>query len=155
MRSQRERQEAAARFPHRDDWREGQTDWQAYRLNQPLMPFESTKHAGPLGKQFSLLKLNGERVRVLALKKAELGDEVIVRIVELDGKARPKVEMHFAGPITSAREMNGQEQPVGSATVGDGALTTALRAYQPLHQQSCRLRARCRFRCNTTWRQRR
>ena len=78
-----------------------------------------------------MLKLNSERVRVLALKKAELSDEVIVRIVELDGKARPKVEMRFAGPITSAREVNGQEQLLGSATLGNGALITALRAYQP------------------------
>ena len=116
---------------HAGDWREAQTDWQAYRLNQPLIPFESAKHAGPLRKQFSLLKLNSERVRVLALKKAELSDEVIVRIVELDGKAQPKVEMRFAGPIASAREVNGQEQPVRSATVGNGALTTALGAYQP------------------------
>jgi alpha-mannosidase len=115
---------------HAGDWREGQTDWQAYRLNQPLIPFESGKHPGRLGKQFSLLKLSSDRVRVLALKKAELSDEVIVRIVELDGKAQPKVAISFPSPIASAREVNGQEQPVGGATVHD-ALITSLRAYQP------------------------
>jgi alpha-mannosidase len=115
---------------HAGDWREGQTDWQAYRLNQPLIPFESGKHAGKLGKQFSLLKLSSDRVRVLALKKAELSDEVIVRIVELDGKAQPKVAISFPSPIASAREVNGQEQPVGGATVHD-ALFTSLGPYQP------------------------
>jgi alpha-mannosidase len=115
---------------HAGDWREGQTDWQAYRLNQPLIPFESSKHAGQLGKQFSLVKLSSDRVRVLALKKAELSDEVIVRIVELDGKTQPKVAISFPSPIASAREVNGQEQPVGSATVHN-ALITSLRAYQP------------------------
>ena len=115
---------------HAGDWREAQTDWQAYRLNQPLIVFESSKHAGRLGKQFSLLKLSSDRVRVLALKKAELSDEVILRVVELDGKALPKVAISFPSPIASAREVNGQEQPVGSATVHN-ALITSLGAYQP------------------------
>jgi alpha-mannosidase len=115
---------------HAGDWREAQTDWQAYRLNQPLIAFESGKHAGRLGKQFSLLKLSSDRVRVLALKKAELSDEVILRIVELDGQAQPKVAISFPSPIASAREVNGQEQPVGSATVHN-ALITSLGAYQP------------------------
>src|SRR6266481_128768 len=116
---------------HAADRREAQTDWQAYRLNQPLTAFESGRHAGPLGKQFSLVKLSSDRVRVLALKKAELSDEFIVRIVELDGQAQPTVGISFAGPIASAREVNGQEQPVGSAAVSNGALVTALGAYQP------------------------
>ena len=116
---------------HAGDWREGQTDWQAYRLNQPLIAFESGKHPGALGKRFSLLKLSSDRVRVLALKRAELSNEVIVRIVELDGKAQPKVGIRFAGPIASAREVNGQEKPVGRAIVDDGALNTRLGAYQP------------------------
>jgi alpha-mannosidase len=115
---------------HAGDWREGQTDWQAYRLNQPLIPFETGKHAGRLGKQFSLLKLSSDRVRVLALKKAELSDEVIVRVVELDGQAQPNVAISFPSPIASAREVNGQEQPAGSATVHN-ALITSLGAYQP------------------------
>ena len=37
----------------------------------------------------------------------------------------------FAAPITAAREVNGQEQPVGPATVTDGALVTSFAAYQP------------------------
>jgi alpha-mannosidase len=116
---------------HAGDWRTAQTDWQAYRLNDPLIAFETKKHAGPLGKSFSLMHLNNPRIRVLALKKAEDSDEVIVRMVELDGKAEPDVRVSFAGPVVAAREVNGQEQPVGSATVTDGALVTSFTAYQP------------------------
>jgi len=36
---------------HLGDWRKGQTDWQAYRLNQPLIAFEASKHAGALGQE--------------------------------------------------------------------------------------------------------
>jgi alpha-mannosidase len=116
---------------HESDWRKGQTDWQAHRLNDPLVAFESTKHAGPLGKQFSLLKLNNDRVRVLALKRAEQSDEVVVRLVEIDGKPATNVHVAFAGPIGSAREINGQEQPVGPASVQAGELVTSFTAYQP------------------------
>jgi alpha-mannosidase len=97
---------------HAGDWRQGRTDWQAQRLNQPLIAFESSKHTGALGKNFSLLQVSNDRVRVLALKKAEETDEVIVRLVELDGKPQRGVRLHFASPVVSAHEVNGQEQPL-------------------------------------------
>ena len=53
---------------------------------------------------------------MLALKKAEQGDEIIVRLVELDGKPQRDVKISFNAAITAAREVNGQEQPVGAAT---------------------------------------
>jgi alpha-mannosidase len=116
---------------HAGDWRSGQTDWQGYRLSDPLIAFASAKHAGPLGKNFSLLHLNNSRIRVLALKKAEDSDEVVLRMVELDGKPQPDVHVAFAGPVAAAREVNGQEQPVGAAQVSGGELVTSFTAYQP------------------------
>ncbi len=56
---------------HAGDWKQAQTDWQAYRLNDPVIAFEATKHSGSLGKNFSLLRVSSSRIRVLALKKAE------------------------------------------------------------------------------------
>jgi alpha-mannosidase len=116
---------------HADGWRQGETDWQGHRLNDPLIAFATSKHAGALGREFSLLKVSNSRIRVLALKKAEQGDEIIVRMVELDGKPQPDVRVVFATPIAAAREVNGQEQPIGLATVKDGVLETAFTAYQP------------------------
>ncbi|RSL17317.1 alpha-mannosidase [Edaphobacter aggregans] len=116
---------------HADDWRKSQTDWQAYRLNDPLIAFEATKHSGTLGKNFSLMHLDNPRIRVLALKKAEASDEIILRMVELDGKPAQDVRVSFAAPVTAAREVNAQEQPIGSATITDGALATSFTAYQP------------------------
>jgi alpha-mannosidase len=116
---------------HEGDWRTSQTDWQAYRLSDPLIAFATVKHPGTLGKSFSLLHLNNPRIRVLALKKAEESDEVIIRMVELDGNPEPDVTVSFAGPVVAAREVNAQEQPVGSATISNGALATSFTAYQP------------------------
>jgi len=116
---------------HATGWRDAQTDWQAQRLNAPLIAFETSKHTGTMGKTFSLLKVSNPRIRVLAVKKAEQGDEVVVRLVELDGKPQSGVRVSFTAPITVAREINGQEQPVGPATVTGGELETSFGAYQP------------------------
>jgi alpha-mannosidase len=116
---------------HAGDWRRERTDWQAQRLNQPLIAFESSKHEGRLGKTFSILRLNTDRVRVLALKKAEDTDELIVRMVELDGRGVPDVRVSFPAPVIAAREVNAQELPLGQATVVDGALVTSLTRFQP------------------------
>jgi alpha-mannosidase len=116
---------------HTGGWRQAQTDWQGQRLNQPLVAFESAKHAGGLGKSFSLLTLNNSRVRVLAVKRAEQSDEVVVRLVELDGQKADNVRLTFAAPLVAAREVNGVESPVGTAAIAGGELVTSFGPYQP------------------------
>jgi alpha-mannosidase len=116
---------------HGGGWREAGSDWQGQRLNDALIAFQTSQHPGALGREFSLLKVSSPRIRLLALKKAEQGDEIIVRLVELDGKPQPNVKVSLASPITSAREVNGQEQPVGDAKVSDGVLVTSFTAHQP------------------------
>ncbi len=39
---------------HAADWRHAETDWQAQRLNDPLIAFETAKHAGAMGREFSI-----------------------------------------------------------------------------------------------------
>ena len=116
---------------HAGDWRQAGSDWQGQRLNDPLIAFQTSQHAGALGRQLSLLKISSPRIRLLALKKAEHSDEVIVRLVELDGRPQPNINVSFAAPVTSAREVNGQEQPVGPAKVSGGTLMISFTAYQP------------------------
>jgi alpha-mannosidase len=115
---------------HAGDWRRGETDWQAQRLNQPLVAFGSSQHAGALGKSFSLLALNRSRVRVLAFKRAEESDELVVRLVELDGKRADNVRLKFAAPVLAAREIDGQERAFGAASVSRGELVTSFSPYQ-------------------------
>ncbi|HEX6738002.1 MAG TPA: glycoside hydrolase family 38 C-terminal domain-containing protein, partial [Vicinamibacteria bacterium] len=115
---------------HAGDWRRAGTDWQAYRLNQPLLAFESPKHAGSLGRAFSLLRVSGPRVRVLALKKAEEGEEIVVRLVEIDGRPAAGVRLAFPAPLLAAREVNGREDSLGEARLAGGELVTDLGPYQ-------------------------
>ena len=111
---------------HDGNRRRAQTDGHALRLNQPLVAFESRSHAGPLGRRFSLLRVSDSRVRVLALKKAEESDEIVVRLVELDGRSAPGVRVSFPSAVTAAREINGAEAPLGRAQVVKGDLTVDL-----------------------------
>ena len=66
-----------------------------------------------MGREFSFLKVSNPRVRVMALKKAEQSDEVICGWWNSMANLSRNVRVSFAAPITAAREVNGQEQPVG------------------------------------------
>ena len=115
--------------PHIGDWRKGNVPWQAQRLNQPLRAFLAPSHLGALGKSFSLLATSSDQVEVQALKKAEDGQEVIVRLRELTGSPAKGIKLKFAQPVISAREVNGQELPLGSAKVEGGVLVVDVPAY--------------------------
>jgi alpha-mannosidase len=119
---------------HAGDWRSGRTDWQALRLNQPLIAFIAPKHPGALANRFSLLTTNNNRVRVLALKKAEQSDEIILRAVEMEGKPQQDVRFAFAAAVTAVREVNGQEMPLeiseSKATISAGELATSFGPYE-------------------------
>ena len=115
---------------HAGGWREGDSNWQAYRLSDPLLVFTTPKHAGDLGKSFSFLKVSNQNVRVMAVKQAENSSEVVVRVVEMHGNPAPHVRVSFAGPLTAAREVDGQELPLGEAAVQGADLVTSLTPYQ-------------------------
>lgn len=137
---------AFALLAHRGDWREGEVAWQAARFNQPLVAFQATRHSGVVGRTFSLLRAeNGGgspgaaagggnrqgRVMVNAVKLAERGDEVVVRLRELNGARAENIRVELARPVTEAREVNGVEGTVGSAEIVDGVLIASLAPYQP------------------------
>lgn len=118
--------------------------WQAARLNQPLLAFQTTKHQGALGPAFSFVKVKagdpkqksdkGEAVPhvfVNALKRAEDTGEIIVRLRELCGTSITNVPIHFARPVLKAREVNGAEESAGGATIRRGDLVVSLGPYQP------------------------
>ena len=114
---------------HAGDWRHGDTDWQAQRLNAPLIPFRSSSHPGALGRSFSFVHVDSNHVFVSAVKKAENSGEVVVRVIEMRGEKTPRLRVAFAAAVTGAREINGQELPQGPANVVGGALETSLAPY--------------------------
>jgi len=115
---------------HAGGWRDGDTTWQAYRLEAPMIAFESAKHRGALGKTLSLLKVSESGVRVMAFKKAEDGTDEVVRLVEMNGKPQRDVRVSFAAPVIAAHEINGQELSVGPASIAKGDLLANFAPYE-------------------------
>ena len=115
--------------PHEGDWRAANIPAAAERLNQPLRAFTATAHPGKLGKSFSLFSVDSPQVSIQSIKKAEDGDEIIVRLREHSGSPAKMVHIKSAVPINSARELNGQEMPIGTATVHDGKLMTDITGF--------------------------
>jgi alpha-mannosidase len=115
---------------HAGGWQSSDAAWQAYRLDDPLLAFESDRHAGALGKSVSLLEVSDDDVRVMALKRAENSDETVVRVVEMSGKPASDVRLDFMSPVVSAREINGQELPMSAASVSKGDLVLNLGPYE-------------------------
>jgi alpha-mannosidase len=120
-----------ALYGHKGDWADGRTEWQGRRINQPLRVVQPTRHAGSIGRSLELLRASTDQVDVRAIKQAESGNEVVVRVVELLGREAKNVDVALAGAVLEAREVDGQERPIGKATVRDGRLVLDLKPFQP------------------------
>jgi alpha-mannosidase len=116
-------------YSHKSDWRVGKSEWQGRSLNQPLVAFQVNNHPGFLGKTFSILQVNTPQVDVRAMKKAEVGNETIIRLQELHGKEIQKVEVTLPSKITSCYEVDGQEKKIGDAVIVNGKLTVDMTAF--------------------------
>lgn len=129
---------------HTGDWRDGGVAWQAARLNQPLIAFQGVAHRGTLGKEYSFVSFESgtvadgksagsshPQVMVNAVKLAELGDEIIVRVRELNGRPLDDASLKFVRPVVAAHEVNGIEESLRPAEIVDGKLIFSLTPYQP------------------------
>jgi len=121
---------AYALYGHPGDWRQGVVG-QAAAFDQPLWAFQASKHAGSRGASWSLASLEGEGAAVMALKRAEDSDEVIVRVREASRNGSAYLRLHVGDGITAAREVDGAEQPRGEATLLGGDLVASLSTFEP------------------------
>ncbi|UYV12915.1 MAG: chitobiase/beta-hexosaminidase C-terminal domain-containing protein [Phycisphaera sp.] len=115
---------------HAGDWREGRSFANAAGLNQPLIPFRTTSHAGDLGKSVSLLSLSSDTVSVQAMKKAEDTGEIVIRLREQSGQAANNISIGSdLGMISGARLVDGQERALADLTINNGAIETDIGSY--------------------------
>jgi alpha-mannosidase len=124
-------------YGHRGDWREGGSERQALRLNQPPRAFRvpaAPGVPGPLGRQLSFVQIDSEQVGLRAMKRAEDGDSIILRVHELWGRPTGEVTLTVGGGITGdgravAWETDGLERRVRELEVQDGKLTFRMGAF--------------------------
>lgn len=84
-------------------------------MNQRLKAFQTTKHKGTLGKEFSFATSDNRNVIIKALKKAESSDEYVVRVYETGGEKSQQATLSFAGDILK-READGIRKTIGAPT---------------------------------------
>ncbi|XID93446.1 alpha-mannosidase [Paenibacillaceae bacterium WGS1546] len=76
-----------ALLPHEGSWEEAGTVRRAAELNQPPISLIETYHEGELSQKMSFLSVDRDNLVVSALKKAEDGNDMIVRCYETSKKA--------------------------------------------------------------------
>jgi len=102
---------------------------EAEAFNQPMAAFRANPHEGPLGAHYSFGTLSNDRVLLRAVKKAERGDEVIVRFNEGAGEDQAGVRFTLGEGIAYAREVYASEEEIGPARLDGGALVFDIGAY--------------------------
>lgn len=115
---------------HKSGWQKSGTNWQALRLEQPLIAFQCEKHSGKLGKTLSMVRISNPGVRVMALKKNETSDNIVIRLVETQGQVAKGVRVDFPGKVVFVSELNGQEESIAKGPIDGDRLTVNFTPYQ-------------------------
>ncbi|MCH5170936.1 MAG: hypothetical protein J1F24_06600 [Oscillospiraceae bacterium] len=96
----------------------------------PLTSFVCSKHAGTLGTEFSFGSLSSKGAILRAMKKAEDGDEIIIRIGESEKKMQKNIEFSLSVPIESARLVYASEEHIADFPATDGKLVFDLEPFE-------------------------
>jgi len=103
-------------YPHEGQWDKAEVFREAERLSVPLEPAQAGAHGGDLPRRHSFLNVEPANLILSALKRAEDGKGLIIRLFNpttksLEGKLR------FFKPIASAHLCDLEENPIRSLTL--------------------------------------
>ena len=116
---------------HAGRWSDGDTVWQAARLNQPLMAFHTRRHPGPLGRELGFLTTSNRSAAIRSVKREEAGQRTVIRIQETSGGQLGAVRLAFPTEVLGGMEVDGCEQDSGQAHIDEGRVSTDLGPFQP------------------------
>jgi len=116
-------------YPHSGDWNKSGVMEEAHSFNSPLRIISTDPHEGSLPAEFSFLSTQSGDFEVTALKKAEHGDEFILRGHETQGKAG-RVQLHIELPVEQAWIADLLEQPGKEVPVHQGEIEFETRPFE-------------------------
>ncbi|MFN7940523.1 MAG: glycoside hydrolase family 38 C-terminal domain-containing protein [Thermoanaerobaculia bacterium] len=97
---------------HAGGWREAEAWRLAERFDRAPIPFAGAAGGdGPLGRRLGFLDLGAQPVELLAVKRAEASDELVLRVSERSGSP-VNLAPRFAAAVRS-RAIDGLEEPAG------------------------------------------
>jgi alpha-mannosidase len=116
-------------FPHAGDWRQAETARRAWELNDKPVSFQLKNGAGDAGLKGSFLKIDKDHVMLSALKVAEDGKGIIMRVYE-DQNRRGKCRVSFFKEPVSALECDPFEKEIGDAEIVSGSLQFDIKPFE-------------------------
>lgn len=116
-------------YPHEGNW-EAAKSWQAaYSFNAPLEIVETPLHSGDLPSEFSLVSLEPEELVVSAVKKAESGDEMIIRLYNISER-QVTGKLSAFKRVEKAMIVNLLEEPIEEMPVSCNSITFQVKKHQ-------------------------
>lgn len=116
-------------YPHKGDWKDGNTVKMAYNLNCPMYAKIEGPHDGVLPERFSLLNVDKENVIVETVKKAEESDDIIVRLYEYQNK-REKVTLTLFKEIKDVIECDLMENEINKIDFEGNSFKFEIKPYE-------------------------
>ena len=117
-------------FCHEGSFENG-TQAQNEMFQKPLVAFQSSaRREGYLNDNFSFAEINNENVIIRAVKMAEDGNSVVVRVNEGAGKKQKNVKLGFFTDIDAAEEALASEETLTTAEFKGNTVTFDIEPYQ-------------------------
>jgi len=116
-------------LPHGGDFRTARVAQEAAALNQPLCFQRLEPRTGTLPPASSLLQCDTEGIRIEAFKRAEEGDEIVVRLVEGHG-ARGEAALTPGFAVKEAAWCDLLERMIEPAEIANGSIRFPFRPYE-------------------------
>jgi alpha-mannosidase len=116
-------------YPHGGTWREAQTVRRGYELNFPPAATQAANHEGALAPEHSFLQIHADNVVLTAVKKAEDGEQLVLRFYEWAGK-ESDVSLHLPPGAQIGSETDLMERTTGSLAVREGTVTVHTKPYE-------------------------
>ena len=120
---------AYAVYPHKGDWRQGQTTRRGIEYNQPLIVFRTNAHKGKLPKEMAVVQVGPENVVLNVLKRAEDGNDWIVRLYETAGQ-EVNASVNFFEKLGKVEEVDLMEQAIGDVRVAGKGFRFSIKPYE-------------------------
>ncbi|HOO55794.1 MAG TPA: glycoside hydrolase family 38 C-terminal domain-containing protein [bacterium] len=104
--------------PHKGDWRSGDAPKKGYEYNYPLIPLITTAHNGHHPSSLSFYSASPENVALTVVKKSEDDDNVVIRLVELEGRDGITATVNLPFAPASIEEVNLIEDKMDNGNPG-------------------------------------
>jgi alpha-mannosidase len=106
-------------LPHAGDWQtEGAVLREAQAFESPLRALPVDQHAGAHPANWSFVRVTPDDVAISAVKRAESGEGVIVRLYN-PGSRPQETTLTFGAPLVDALEVRLDEEPLGEEARGE------------------------------------